>query len=70
MNKGLTDALDEMTRILQEKYGRGDLYVTMLEGDGLAVMFEGEECTGIGWDNFLAASKKTGFDIFDIETSL
>ncbi len=65
-----TDRLREkLELLLKQKYGRDDLYVTIVS-DGLSIMFEDEGHTGVRMGDFIEKSKKPDFDIFNITTYL
>lgn len=65
------DLCKELERMLREKYGREDLYVERITGDGLCVMIEDAlgGC-GVSFSDFMERSKQPDFDIDSIQTYL
>lgn len=57
-----------LEKLLTERFGR-EMCVTWTS-DGLCVMFEDRDLTGIGLDEFEALLKEPGFDTREIQTCL
>lgn len=62
--------IDRETARLREKYGRDDIFVDYMPGDGFCLMIGEGIPTGILLEEFFAAEKMPGFDIDRIETYL
>ena len=60
---------DALSAFIRQEFGREDISVTET-GDGICVIFDDEDATGVGVDYFIEMSKIPGFDIHNIETYL